>query len=114
MSPEETARCIDLIKRLSQDLGLTILSANDMELVFAIARTDHGDGAGATIVQGLPEEVRRNQQVQTLTSAGMKDAQCKQYRHLLWLSHISFERVTHRFQRGGRWLLGRNEQGKAQ
>jgi branched-chain amino acid transport system ATP-binding protein len=65
MSPEETARCIDLIKRLSQDLGLTILFCeHDMELVFAIARRIMVMVRGATIVQGLPEEVRRNQQVQ--------------------------------------------------
>src|SRR5208337_1092891 len=38
LSPEETIRCIDLIKRLSADLGLTILFCeHDMELVFAIA-----------------------------------------------------------------------------
>jgi branched-chain amino acid transport system ATP-binding protein len=65
MSPEETARCIDLIKRLSQDLGLTILFCeHDMELVFAIAQRIMVMVRGATIVQGAPEEVRCNQQVQ--------------------------------------------------
>ncbi len=65
MSPEETARCIDLIKRLSQNLGLTILFCeHDMELVFAIARRIMVMVRGSTIVQGLPEEVRCNQQVQ--------------------------------------------------
>jgi len=65
MSPEETARCIDLIKRLSQNLGLTILFCeHDMELVFAIARRIMVMVRGSTIVQGLPDEVRRNQQVQ--------------------------------------------------
>jgi branched-chain amino acid transport system ATP-binding protein len=65
MSPEETARCIDLIKRLSQNLGLTILFCeHDMELVFAIARRIMVMVRGSTIVQGLPDEVRCNQQVQ--------------------------------------------------
>jgi len=65
MSPEETARCIDLIKRLSQSLGLTILFCeHDMELVFAIAQRIMVMVRGSTIVQGGPDEVRRNQQVQ--------------------------------------------------
>jgi branched-chain amino acid transport system ATP-binding protein len=65
MSPEETARCIDLIKRLSQNLELTILFCeHDMELVFAIARRIMVMVRGSTIVQGLPDEVRCNQQVQ--------------------------------------------------
>ena len=65
MSPEETARCIDLIKRLSQILGLTILFCeHDMELVFAIAQRIMVMVRGSTIVQGPPDEVRRNQQVQ--------------------------------------------------
>ena len=65
MSPEETARCIDLIKRLSQDLGLTILFCeHDMELVFAIAQRIMVMVRGATIIQGAPEKVRCNQQVQ--------------------------------------------------
>ena len=65
MSPEETARCIDLIKRLSENLGLTILFCeHDMELVFAIARRIMVMVRGSPIVQGLPDEVRCNQQVQ--------------------------------------------------
>jgi len=65
MSPEETARCIDLIKRLSENLGLTILFCeHDMELVFAIARRIMVMVRGSTIAQGPPDEVRRNQQVQ--------------------------------------------------
>ncbi len=65
MSPEETARCIDLIKRLSQSLGLTILFCeHDMELVFAIAQKIMVMVRGSTIAQGPPDVVRRNQQVQ--------------------------------------------------
>ena len=65
MSPEETARCIDLIRQLSNQLGLTILFCeHDMELVFAIARRIMVMVRGATLVQGLPEDVRCNQEVQ--------------------------------------------------
>jgi branched-chain amino acid transport system ATP-binding protein len=65
MSPEETARCIDLIKQLSQALGLTILFCeHDMELVFAIAHRIMVMVRGTAIIQGLPDEVRSNQQVQ--------------------------------------------------
>jgi branched-chain amino acid transport system ATP-binding protein len=71
MSPEETARCIDLIKRLSQSLGLTILFCeHDMELVFAIAQRIMVMVRGSTIVQGLPDEVRCNQQVQAAYLGG--------------------------------------------
>lgn len=65
MSPEETARCIDLIHRLSRELGLTILFCeHDMELVFAIANRIMVMVRGATIVQGTCNEVRCNQAVQ--------------------------------------------------
>ncbi|MBP1732232.1 MAG: amino acid/amide transporter ATP-binding protein 1, family [Deltaproteobacteria bacterium] len=65
MSPEETTRCIDLINQLSKNMGLTILFCeHDMELVFAIAHRIMVMVRGATIIQGLPDEVRCNQQVQ--------------------------------------------------
>jgi len=65
MSPEETTRCIDLINQLSKNLGLTILFCeHDMELVFAIAHRIMVMVRGATIIQGLPDEVRCNQQMQ--------------------------------------------------
>jgi branched-chain amino acid transport system ATP-binding protein len=65
MSPEETARCIDLIRRLSGQLGLTILFCeHDMELVFAIAHRIMVMVRGSTLIQGLPENVRCNQEVQ--------------------------------------------------
>lgn len=65
MSPEETSRCIQLIKHLSERLGLTILFCeHDMELVFGIANRIMVMVRGATIIQGTCEEVRRNQAVQ--------------------------------------------------
>jgi len=65
MAPEETGRCIDLIKGLSDNLGLTILFCeHDMALVFAIAHRIMVMARGATLVQGSCEEVRCNQAVQ--------------------------------------------------
>jgi branched-chain amino acid transport system ATP-binding protein len=65
LSPEETTRCISLIKRLSADLGLTILFCeHDMELVFAIANRIMVMVRGKSIIQGLPEDVRCNREVQ--------------------------------------------------
>jgi len=65
MSPEETTRCIDLIRQLSNQLGLTILFCeHDMELVFAIAHRIMVMVRGTTLVQGFPEDVRCNQEVQ--------------------------------------------------
>jgi branched-chain amino acid transport system ATP-binding protein len=65
MSPEETSRCIDLIRQLSNQFGLTILFCeHDMELVFAIAHRIMVMVRGATLVQGPPEAVRCNQEVQ--------------------------------------------------
>jgi branched-chain amino acid transport system ATP-binding protein len=65
MSLEETYRCIDLIKQLSEKMGLTILFCeHDMELVFSISNRIMVMVRGATIIEGSCEEVRCNQTVQ--------------------------------------------------
>lgn len=65
MAPEETSRCIDLIKHLSEKRGLTILFCeHDMEIVFGIASRIMVMVRGSSIVQGTCDEVRRNQSVQ--------------------------------------------------
>jgi len=65
MSPEETANTINLINRLTKDLGLTILFCeHDMELVFAIADKIMVMQQGVSLVQGEPGEVRDNKLVQ--------------------------------------------------
>jgi branched-chain amino acid transport system ATP-binding protein len=65
MSPEETTRCIDLIKHLSEKLGLTILFCeHDMEIVFGIANRIMVMVRGTTLIQGSRDEVRSNQAVQ--------------------------------------------------
>jgi branched-chain amino acid transport system ATP-binding protein len=65
MAPEETVRCIDLIKQFSEKMGLTILFCeHDMELVFSISNRIMVMVRGASIIQGSCEEVRCNQAVQ--------------------------------------------------
>ena len=65
MSPDETARCIDLIKQLREKMGLTILFCeHDMEIVFGIANRIMVMVRGATIIQDTCDEVRCNQAVQ--------------------------------------------------
>ena len=65
MAAEETTRCIDLVKNLSEKLGLTILFCeHDMEIVFGIANRIMVMVRGGTIIQGGCDEVRCNQAVQ--------------------------------------------------
>jgi branched-chain amino acid transport system ATP-binding protein len=65
MSPEETFATIGLINRLTSEMGLTILFCeHDMELVFSIAHKIMVMQQGLTIVQGVPDEIRLNKQVQ--------------------------------------------------
>ena len=65
MSPEETAVTLALMNSLSGDLGLTILFCeHDMGLVFSIAHNIMVMQQGRTLIQGSPEEVRNNREVQ--------------------------------------------------
>jgi len=66
MAPEETERCIRLIRKLSDASGVTILFCeHDIALVFEIANRIMVMVRGATVVQGSGEEVRRNSEVQS-------------------------------------------------
>jgi branched-chain amino acid transport system ATP-binding protein len=61
MSPEETSVTLRLMKRLSGELGLTILFCeHDMGMVFSIADQIMVMQHGGTIIQGSPEDVRSN------------------------------------------------------
>ncbi len=65
MSPEETLATIELIKRLARLRGLTILFCeHDMDIVFSIAQSIMVMRQGRTIIQGNPEEVKNNKEVQ--------------------------------------------------
>ena len=65
MSPEETAATMELIRRLANSQGLTILFCeHDMEVVFNVAQSIMVMHQGITIIQGGPDEVRNSSQVQ--------------------------------------------------
>jgi branched-chain amino acid transport system ATP-binding protein len=65
MSPEETSRCIELIKHLREKMGLTILFCeHDMELVFSISNRIMVMVRGSSIIQGTCDQVRCNETVQ--------------------------------------------------
>ncbi|MGO9022259.1 MAG: ABC transporter ATP-binding protein [Syntrophobacteraceae bacterium] len=61
MSPEETAVCIELIRRLSAELGLTVLfSEHNIELVLSMSDEIMVMQCGRTLIQDHPEVVREN------------------------------------------------------
>lgn len=65
MSPEETLATMELIKRLASTQGLTILFCeHDIEVVFSVAQRIMVMHQGRTIIQGGPDEVRSNKEVQ--------------------------------------------------
>lgn len=65
MSPEETSATMGLVRRLAQMRGLTILFCeHDMDIVFSVAQSIMVMHQGRTLVQGKPEEVRKNPIVQ--------------------------------------------------
>ena len=65
MSPDETATTMALIQHLAQKQGLTILFCeHDMEVVFGVAQSIMVMQQGRTIVQGEPDVVRQNTEVQ--------------------------------------------------
>jgi len=65
MSPEETLATMELIKRLASTQGLTILFCeHDIDVVFSVAQRIMVMHQGRTLVQGKPDEVRSNKEVQ--------------------------------------------------
>lgn len=64
MSPEETDGTVHLVKRLSADLGITIVfTEHDMKVVFSISDYISVLQQGRIIAEGLPEDVRQNKRV---------------------------------------------------
>jgi len=71
MSPEETLATMNLMKRLSKEMGLTILFCeHDMELVFNMAHQIMVMQQGRTLIQDLPETVRCDPRVQAAYLGG--------------------------------------------
>ena len=65
MSPEETQATMELVKRLANQRGLTILFCeHDMDIVFSVAQSIMVMRHGQTILQGTPGEIRSNKEVQ--------------------------------------------------
>jgi branched-chain amino acid transport system ATP-binding protein len=65
MSPEETTATMALIKQLAVSRGLTILFCeHDMDVVFNVAQSIMVMRHGGTIIQGKPEAVKLNSEVQ--------------------------------------------------
>lgn len=64
MSPEETLKIVDLVKKLSREHGVTILiTEHDMDLVFDVAQKIMVLHQGRTLAQGLPQEIKENKSV---------------------------------------------------
>lgn len=75
MSPEETAGTMALIQHLAAERGLTILFCeHDMNVVFNVARSIMVMHHGKTLIQGPPEAVRENAQVQEAYLGGDRHA----------------------------------------
>jgi len=65
MSPFETQKAMELVRRIATERKLTLLfSEHDMEVVFGSARTVTVMHQGRVLVEGTPEQVRRNPEVQ--------------------------------------------------
>ncbi len=65
MSGEETHETMHLVKRLNQEMNLTILfTEHNMSVVFGYAKRLTVLHQGAIIAHGSPEEVRKNETVQ--------------------------------------------------
>ncbi len=64
MNPRETAETTDFIRRLRDELGITILLIeHDMRVVMGISEYITVLDYGAKIAEGLPAEIQSNQQV---------------------------------------------------
>jgi ABC-type branched-subunit amino acid transport system ATPase component/ABC-type branched-subunit amino acid transport system permease subunit len=65
MSPYETRKAMELVRRLVTELGLTLLFCeHDMEVVFGTAHTVTVMHQGRVLAEGSPEAVRANPEVQ--------------------------------------------------
>jgi len=67
MSPFETDKAMELVRRVAQEKHLTLLFCeHDMEVVFGTARTVTVMHQGRVLTQGTPDEVRANPDVQKI------------------------------------------------
>jgi branched-chain amino acid transport system ATP-binding protein len=67
MSPEESGRTVELIQGLARERGLTLLFIeHDMNVVFGISEKIRVMHMGNIIAEGIPEDVRANEEVQRI------------------------------------------------
>ena len=67
LAPDECARIMELVRRLSQERNMTtVFIEHDMTTVFGFAHRIIVLNFGAIIADGKPEEIRNNEQVQRL------------------------------------------------
>ena len=67
MSPEESGRTVELIQRLARERGLTLVFIeHDMNVVFQISEKIRVMHMGSIIAEGIPEDVRANEEVQRI------------------------------------------------
>jgi branched-chain amino acid transport system ATP-binding protein len=73
MSAQETHESIALLDRIAKERGLTLLfTEHDMDVVFSISHKIAVLHQGRIIATGLPEEVRRNEEVRRVYLGGGK------------------------------------------
>jgi len=64
MSPEDTARTVELIKKVCKTLAITVIfTEHDMEIVFAISDRISVFHQGRIIAEGKPQDIRYNERV---------------------------------------------------
>ncbi len=67
MSPAETSKTIELIKKIAQDKSLTVLfTEHKMDMVFSISSRITVMNFGAVIAAGKPDDIRANERVQQI------------------------------------------------
>jgi branched-chain amino acid transport system ATP-binding protein len=67
MSPEESSHAVELIKRLALEGGFTLIFIeHDMNVVFGISEKVRVMHMGNIIVEGKPEDVKANEEVQRI------------------------------------------------
>ena len=65
MSSEETQETMDLVKRLNEQIGLSILfTEHDISVIFGYAKKLSVLHQGVLVAEGTPEEVRQNKEAQ--------------------------------------------------
>jgi branched-chain amino acid transport system ATP-binding protein len=75
MSPFETQKAMELVRRIAQEKHLTLLFCeHDMEVVFGTARTVTVMHQGRILTEGVPEDVRRNVDVQKVYLGELEEA----------------------------------------